>query len=617
MTHEQLETWERRVKVLMLLVTTAFGFYVLTRIPGCGSQKPQGQDPAPVVAAPTPKKECGDTKIGQTKATLCPDKKSNKIEACTEAGLVTAIECPSPPTGVECNKTTFAEVKPILTSKCVSCHQGYDSYETAKGKGKDYVARINLPASSPQRMPKAPNPELPANEKDLFKKWQLDGFLEKCGETQKPVQESSINFDQIEGAIIDKLNQLSEETRLNSRFLVMSHKVDQGSTSSDMELFFSATTKTANSLNKLSKRLTKPERFGPSNSIVRINLEDYELNRKDWDNIIAADPLKLESFTNKGKVIKFLTQNLRPWMHFDNFVDTTQRNSKLYHALLGTPATFAELVRYLGVNFAGDFLNFKAQLIGTNRSPLSLKNRLISRHDSVDGYFWVTYDTDGLKNNRQNLFEFPLLKETGSKQVFDFQAGEVIYSLPNGLQAYALFNNKGERQDVAPVNIVRDVESPISPEIRNASSCHRCHNGGIIPTVDEVRDHVLKNASEFKANDVEIVKVLYRDAAANVATFKGDNDAFVQALANIGIKPGVDPMNYATDRLLLNWDLNQTASFFFVTKEEFVQLLNQSAAGRAQVGNLLSGSSITYDQFVTILPQLIKDLRLFQEPLGK
>lgn len=613
-----VEKLQRGVKVLSLLVLGSFTLFVSTRLTRCGSQKPPGVDQPQVVVTPTPK-ACGDLKPGQTKSTLCPDGKTNKIEACTEAGLVTAIDCVVPPTGSECNKTTFAEVKPIITAKCVACHAGYDAYPTAKAKGADFVTRVNLPGSSSQRMPKIPSPELPQNEKDLFKKWQLDGFLEKCDSTPPDKKAAFINFDNIETAILDELNKLSEEDRLNSRFLVLSHKVDQGSLPPDMEIFFSSVSKTVNSLNDLGKRLTKPLRIGPEASVVRIDLEDYELQRKDWDKIIANDPLKIESFTNKGKVIKFLTQNVRPWMHFDNFIDVTQRNSALYYDLLGVPPTFEGLVKKLGVNYAADFLNFKAMLIGTNHSPISLqKNRLISRHDSLDGYFWFTYDPIALGGVKQrNLFEFPLLKETGSKQVFDFAAGEAIYSLPNGLQAYALFNNKGVRQDAAPLNVVTDVDSPISPEIRNASSCHRCHNGGLIPAVDEIRSHVVKNASQFKVQDVELVKVLYRDAVENTSTFKKDNEGFLKALTDAGIQPGVDPMNYATDRLLLNWDLNQTASFLFLTKEEFVELLNQSAEGRAQVGQLLSGGSITYDQFVTILPKLIADLRLFQEPLGK
>lgn len=607
--------FEKKARPVMLVIAASGLTYSVMRFTSCGIEAP----PQPVENKPTPiaQVSCGNLEVGQTRATACPDGSGNRIEACTEQGLVIAVDCERP-RGNECGKTTFAEVKPILTQKCVSCHPGYDGFATASAKGSAFVSRILLPVGSTQRMPKSPAPPLSDEQKDLFKKWQLDGFLETCPR-QNANRGAFINFDQIETAIIDKLNALNEEDRLNSRFLVLSHKINENVPESDFDIFSQGANKVVNSVAAKARRLNKLEAFGPNNSIMRIDLDSFELQRADWDRVIAADPLKIESFTNKGRVIKFLTQNLRPWMHFDNFINVSQNNAAVYYALTGVASTFNQFVKDLGVNYAGDFLNFRAMLIGTNFSPISIqKNRLISRHDSVDNYLWFTYDSIALQGVRQrNLFEFPLLKETGSVTgVFEFFAGEAIFTLPNQMQGYALFDARGNRQNAAPLDLVTDVNSPVTPEIRNALSCHRCHSAGLIPANDEVRDHVLRNASQFNANDVQLVRTLYRVNSVNAAQFEKDNSRFARALQEIGVDPGLDPINYAADRFLLNWDLAQTAAFLFLEKDEFAQLLNESAVGRAQVGQLLSGGHITNEQFTIVLPQLIRDLRLFQDPLG-
>ena len=59
---------------------------------------------------------------------------------------------------------------------------------------------------------------------------------------------------------------------------------------------------------------------------------------------------------------------------------------------------------------------------------------------------------------------------------FDHDASEVIGVLPNGMLIYALFNAKGELQDVVPDTIARDdTEHPHSAILEPARSCIVCH----------------------------------------------------------------------------------------------------------------------------------------------
>jgi hypothetical protein len=528
-----------------------------------------------------------------------------------ELGVQQVEPNPSIPPVSECNKVTFKEVTPLLSQKCESCHSGYSSYQTAKGKVDQYIARVSLPDNNPLRMPKAA-PALGQAEKDLLLKWKVDGLLESCSGVA-PAPKKKVVFNEAETAMLQAVNSLDVVDRVQTRFILATNK-------DDLEKYQAAANKAINSLNSVERKLVKAKEV-LGGTILQIRLEDFGLNATDWEKIIAADPLKLESFTNTGVILKQLTNTRRPWIEVANFIDVTFRNSRLYYDLTRTPGTFGELIRKLGVDFAGDLKDFRAFLIGEANSVLSLgKNRLVARFKSVDGYFWQTFDPLALNGVEQrNLFRFPLLAQAGGKANFDFAASEAIYTLPNGMQGYVLFNAQGVRQNAAPQNIVQDNsgQNPKGSEIVNASSCTRCHNQGIIPLSDGVRDSVIQNAVLFDARDVEIVKRLYKDNQVNRSLFEEDNRFHGQKLSEIGVKEGPDPMVFATDRLLLNWNLAQLAEYLFFSKEEFQVLLAQSATGRSELGQLLVGGTVTYDQIIASLPKVIQELRIFQDELGK
>jgi hypothetical protein len=60
---------------------------------------------------------------------------------------------------------------------------------------------------------------------------------------------------------------------------------------------------------------------------------------------------------------------------------------------------------------------------------------------------------------------------------FDDRAREVIIIRPNGTQAYALFNDQGQFQDVVPDNIATDdtIQTPHTKRLQTGISCIRCH----------------------------------------------------------------------------------------------------------------------------------------------
>lgn len=591
-----MQEWNKKARMAWLLVGVnvliGLGF-VLFRVGGCSVEKEKiVQVPAPV---PPPTDDSGDDD---------------------------GAEPPTPP--ARCGVPTFAEVKPLLTKSCLGCHSApdpIDTYDTAVAWSGEIVRRVNLGAGNRDRMPPPPGQPLGAPDKALFAAWVEAGTPETCPDDQD--SGAFLDFEGLERVMLDDLNRLDAEDRLQVRYLLTADVLDEGYQEAEVEEVRQAMDKALNSLNVLDDELNRATKVAPG--LYRIELEDFGLNAAKWDALEAGDPLKVESFTDIGVLIKQLTGTERPFIHARNFVDTTHRNSAVYYTFTEIPATLAEYQAQIGVDFAAALAAREAVFIGSNVSPISLqKNRLIVRVDldnaaGRDGYYWQTFDPIALSAGEEdrNLFEFPGLLGTGISKIFDFAASEVIVTAKNGMQVYSLWAADGTRQDAAPLNVVADNRpGPRGPEIRNAISCQKCHAGGIIPMRDQVRDKALQPGSGFTAQDVELIKALYRPQNVGNAAFSKDARTYAQAMAALGVDPKKDdPVNLVNDRYLLDWDLRKVASLLFLREGVFKELLAQSQVASAQVGQLASGGTITFDQLVQVLPVLIQDLRLFQEPL--
>lgn len=90
------------------------------------------------------------------------------------------------------------------------------------------------------------------------------------------------------------------------------------------------------------------------------------------------------------------------------------------------------------------------------------------------GHVWATYDVSrkGLKVQKDVLLNLMDFLDNG-----DHEATEVIGTRRNGFQLFALFNGKGELQNVVPPEIAYwgDVPKPFNQELQCAISCIVCH----------------------------------------------------------------------------------------------------------------------------------------------
>ena len=128
---------------------------------------------------------------------------------------------------------------------------------------------------------------------------------------------------------------------------------------------------------------------------------------------------------------------------------------------------------------------------GFNGSGVSRNNRILERHDVV-----LRRRTGRATTSRGNTrpaepLRLPARPRHGD-DLFQHAGGEIIFNLPNGLQAYMLVNGNGQRIDKAPTAIVSDPKRP-DRRSRTASRACRATHRGINPKDDQIRDYVDKN----------------------------------------------------------------------------------------------------------------------------
>jgi len=427
-----------------------------------------------------------------------------------------------------------------------------------------------------------------------------------------------VAFDNLESNLLLDMNTIPSQDRTSTRYLILCDKFNEKT--GNIGVYAGGVNKALNHLS-WERDIKNTIAADPNSCIFRLNLDDYDLTAQDWRLIERSDPFKLESFTTRGLLLKQLSQTARLWIHAHNFINVSHNNDT-YYQLLDIPNTVLGFQELFGVNNQADFDNFDNDLflLGFFGSPISLqKNRLLQRNDGDDGPVWSTFDTlvDGAVNAQKNLFENPFPLAARSRRVFVADGSEYIATLPNGLHAYALFDANDQIITEAPLNLVIDINNGnLDPTIRNSLSCMKCHRSGALAADDQIRDHIAGNSS-FGALDSQLGQAYFRSPGANAAIFRQDQARYKESMERIGINTSDDdPVNLLTNTLRNEWSVKQAASFYFLKDEEFIECLEGSADAKEQIGQLLNGGTVSFDQMVATNPILIRDCNLFQDDIN-
>ena len=372
------------------------------------------------------------------------------------------------------------------------------------------------------------------------------------------------------------LQSLTSFDRASARYFTLTHLYNAGDTTEDLQSYNVALSKLLNSLS-WGFTVVRPKPINSEQTIFYIDLRNYHWDTNDaWTKIEhrysyrndfeGADQAGLR---NKLNVLQDEMACEVPVVHIDWFLATASQ-PPLYNEVLGLPETDRELETRLGVNVAQNIKNAPGVRVwraGFTDSGVSTNNRIVERHTSQYGAYWKSYDFAG-SVGKQNILVHPMS--------FNHDGGEVVFNLPNGLQAYYLSDAHGKKLDEAPVEIVSDPAAS-DPTVRNGISCIGCHTEGMKTFEDEVRRAIAQTPNPLydKAHALR----LYVEQAVMDNLIAADKQRYEMSLtAATGERISeIEPISRFYERFNGTLDAPHAAAALGLQTESFLQKIQENA----------------------------------------
>ncbi|MCE2416635.1 leucine-rich repeat domain-containing protein [Candidatus Poribacteria bacterium] len=455
-----------------------------------------------------------------------------------------------------------------------------------------------------KRMPLG-QPQLPPAAILTIGNWIQAGApdWESTSETDGPFITPKEMLDTIEKHV----NSLLPFDRAFTRYFTMTHLYNAGESVEALHTYQRALSKLVNSLS-WGRTIKVPQPIDSEETIFYIDLRDYEweVGSNRWTLIEAAYPYEIEFNAPTQTALREKLTNLRekmacevPFVHVDWFIATAAL-PPLYHDILGLPETDRELETRLEVNVVENIRNAPGKRVwraGFNDSGVSNNNRVVERHDSRYGAYWKSYDFAGSVGT-QNIFTHPLS--------FTHDGGEIIFNLPNGLQAYYLADASGRRLDEAPINIVSNPAAS-DPTVRNGLSCIGCHTEGMKDFQDTVRAVIQRNANPPFNKDRALQ--LYTDKSTMDRLVREDTDRYRQALeATGGVFGGIEPVQRFHEAFQRPLDAAHAAAAVGLETEVFLEKIRENVSLQNLGLQVLENSTMKRDAWRSNFDQVLSVL---------
>ena len=429
-------------------------------------------------------------------------------------------------------------------------------------------------------------PPLPDPQIETVKNWILAGAPDWA--VSPTTDGQFISPSEVLNTIETHLMSLAPFDRAFARYFTMTHLYNAGEPPSILEEYRKGLNKLVNSLS-WGSTITNPQPIDPQGTILYIDLRRYEWDVNDaWGQIETAYPYHIgfdapTQTTLKAQLGRLQTETKSniPLAHVDWFV-ATAATPPLYHDMLSLPLTDKELETRLGVNVGRnlrDAPGVRVWRAGFNNSGVSNNNRMVERHAFRDGAYWKSYDFAG-NVGTQNIFNYPL--------DFTHDGGEVIFNLPNGLQAYYLVNAIGSRLDEAPINIVSNPAAS-DPTVRNGISCFGCHTEGMKTFEDQVRA-VIESKTNPTYDKAQALR-LYVEQSEMDAFVGEDMERYKEALeATGGAFDDIEPISRFHEAFQGPVDAAHAAAVVGLETETFLEKIRENV-GLQNTGLLVLDSA--------------------------
>lgn len=506
------------------------------------------------------------------------------------------------------------KAKAILQTHCYRCHGQEGTNEGGFNYVldlKQLVARNKVTPGDAQkskllkRIKNAADPMPPEDEKVRPTKYEI-ALLERWVREGAPAEQTTparpfLRPDDMIQLIHDDLEKAAPRQRPYLRYLTLTHLYNTGLSAEEMQSYRHGVSKLLNSLS-WGKDIVVPRAIDAGQTVLRIDLRDYQWSARTWETILGRDPYRLRMTSAALKEACQWTDCEQPCVRGDWFVAQASR-PPLYHDILRLPEQEKQLERMVRVDLMENLKQERVARSGFNSSGVSRNNRLVERHEQSGVVYWRSYDFAG-NTGRQNLFAHPL-GPSDDLQSFACDGGEVIFTLPNGLHAYFLTDNTGRRLDKGPTTIVSDPKRP-DRAVENGISCMSCHARGLIDKADQVLPHVRKNPEAFTRLAIEQIEALYPPQDKFSALIREDTKRFQEAVAKTGAPLSrTEPIVALALRFEAELDLNLAAAEAGLRPGELLQTLERFPHLARHLGPLrVAGGTIQRQVLVDIFQDL-------------
>ena len=464
----------------------------------------------------------------------------------------------------------------ILNRRCFSCHGANGdarknvfvldrerlvaSHTVIPGDSNSLLLKMVESAAMPLG-----GPELLPPEKDTLRNWIVNGAPTWDDPAAQP-KRSFLTEPAILALIRNDLLQARERNRPFLRYFSLADLFNAAVADQELDVYRAALSKLVNSLS-WHREVAPLLSIDPARTIFRVDLRDYNWTAATWDMLLASYPYGVRGLDSR--TIDQLSGATLPYIRADWFVANASV-PPLYHDILGLPKTARELEQQLGIDATRDLEEEKnVARAGLRSSGVSSNNRVLERHVSSHGSYWKSFDFRSNLDD-QNIFRDPLrLNPAG---------GEIIFNLPNGLQAYFLVDAFGRRIDEAPIAIVADRNNADDPVVHNGRSCMGCHYAGVQPFKDDVRPVV--RGLTFASFDREKALAIYPTQETMDRLITTDIDRFQKSAEQAGglsMSSQAEPINALTRRFVAELSVAQAAAEAGLEIREFQAGIARSA----------------------------------------
>jgi hypothetical protein len=465
---------------------------------------------------------------------------------------------------------TRAYVESMLRTNCGGCHGNEAEQNSQCRAGMCYIEDIDELITNGKIVPGDPNASLlyqrisrdempPAGVTPRLNDDQVQDVAQYILGLKAPVVERCddqfLSWDDVYEAVERDILGEDADDRPFLRYFSIANRYNAGVCDAQLEPERWAMSKFINSISQ-DASITEPEEVtGTEGTIYRIDLRDYKLDINEgpfevngqnfddgWEAIIANNNFAVEFEGDNAENVILQSGTTVPIM-FSNAVIDEATIGNLYYGLLKLEDNRDAQLLLLDVDVQADIDDQTAVFAATTQSEISEQERFMQRFEQNVGrglYYWESFDLDpNVAGN--SVFDRPL----------DFNVvangSEALFSLPNGLQAYMIFDEAGNRLEESPILFDNAQNDNV---LRAGISCMTCHENGTVQFQDEVRQFALDNqidvaqAAEDAGGDFQDVLDLYPDNADLKEILVDDATNYRGALSDAGVPTnGNDPVS--------------------------------------------------------------------------